>query len=137
MRSHWNFHPILIFSVSTEIKPNYRSSKMFLKEKNYLSLKKAYIWNETRPSIKFSTFKKFSIQSMRPEKMCEENGIETKINHSKAEPYALSEYQRSMHAIFWPAYKKIWTWPLSKNFQPSHRFLWHMYGKIHYGILLS
>ena len=35
---------------------------------------------------------------MRPEKMCEENGID--INHSKAEPYALSEYQRSMHAIF-------------------------------------
>ena len=32
--------------------------------------------------------------------MCEENGIETNINHSKAEPYALSEYQRSMHAIF-------------------------------------
>ena len=24
---------------------------------------------------------------------------------------------------FWQAYKKIWTWPLSKNFQSSHRFL--------------
>ena len=32
--------------------------------------------------------------------MYEENGIETNINHTKAKPYALSEYQRSMHAIF-------------------------------------
>ena len=32
--------------------------------------------------------------------MCEENGIEIDINHSKAKPYALFEYQRSMHAIF-------------------------------------
>ena len=60
-----------------------------------------------RPSIKFYTFKKILIESMRPEKMCEENGIETNINYTKAEPYALTEYQRSMHAIFWPAYKKI------------------------------
>jgi hypothetical protein len=37
---------------------------------------------------------------MRPEKMCEEDGIETNINHSKGKPYALSEYQRSMYAIF-------------------------------------
>ena len=37
---------------------------------------------------------------MRPEKMYEEIGIEIDINRSKAEPYALSEYQRSMHAIF-------------------------------------
>ena len=52
--------------------------------------------------------------------MCEENGIETNINHTKAKPYALSEYQRSMHAIFGRRTKR---YELDLYLKTSHRFL--------------